>query len=73
VVLALSGFFIGVVVDEKQRLGAELQQTLRLAAAGEMAGALSHELHQPLTALLVRPGGSAVARCRVKAASGCAM
>ena len=52
VVLALSGFFIGVVVDEKQRLGAELQQTLRLAAAGEMAGALSHELHQPLTALL---------------------
>ncbi|MBP6708670.1 MAG: MASE1 domain-containing protein, partial [Candidatus Accumulibacter sp.] len=52
VVLALSGFFFGVVVDEKQRLGAELQQTLRLAAAGEMAGALSHELHQPLTALL---------------------
>jgi len=52
-VLALSGFFIGVVVDEKQRLGAELQQTLRLAAAGEMAGALSHELHQPLTALLM--------------------
>ena len=51
-VLALSGFFIGVVVDEKQRLGTELQQTLRLAAAGEMAGALSHELHQPLTALL---------------------
>lgn len=51
-VLALSGFFIGVVVDEKQRLTAELQQTLRLAAAGEMAGALSHELHQPLTALL---------------------
>jgi len=51
-VLALSGFFIGVVVDEKQRLNAELQQTLRLAAAGEMAGALSHELHQPLTALL---------------------
>ena len=34
-VLALSGFFIGVVVDEKQRLGAELQQTLRLAAAGD--------------------------------------
>lgn len=52
VVLALSGFFIGVVVDEKQRVSVELQQTLRLAAAGEMAGALSHELHQPLTALL---------------------
>lgn len=52
VVLALSGFFIGIVVDEKQRVSVELQQTLRLAAAGEMAGALSHELHQPLTALL---------------------
>lgn len=52
VVLALSGFLIGVVVDEKQRLSDDLQQTLRLAAAGEMAGALSHELHQPLTALL---------------------
>lgn len=52
VVLALSGFLIGVVVDEKQRLSTDLQQTLRLAAAGEMAGALSHELHQPLTALL---------------------
>ncbi len=46
VVLALSGFFIGIVVDEKQRVSVELQQTLRLAAAGEMAGALSHELHQ---------------------------
>lgn len=52
VVLALSGFLIGVVVDEKQRLDSELRQTLRLAAAGEMAGALAHELHQPLTALL---------------------
>ena len=51
VVLALFGFFVGVVVDEKQRLSEELRQTLRLAAAGEMAGALAHELNQPLTAL----------------------
>ncbi len=51
VVLVMSGFFIGVVVDEKQRVSAELRQTLRLAAAGEMAGALAHELNQPLTAL----------------------
>lgn len=51
VVLVLLGFFVGVVVDEKQRLSAELRQTLRLAAAGEMAGALAHELNQPLTAL----------------------
>ena len=50
-VLAVFGFFIGVVVDEKQRVSAELRQTLRLAAAGEMAGALAHELNQPLTAL----------------------
>ena len=50
-VLALVGFFIGVVVDEQQRVSAELRQTLRLAAAGEMAGALAHELNQPLTAL----------------------
>lgn len=50
-VLCLFGFFIGVVVDEKQRVSAELRQTLRLAAAGEMAGALAHELNQPLTAL----------------------
>jgi signal transduction histidine kinase len=53
VVLALVGFFVGVVVDEQQRISAELRQTLRLAAAGEMAGALAHELNQPLTALSV--------------------
>lgn len=51
VVLVLAGFFIGVVVDERQRIGAELRHTLRLAAAGEMAGALAHELSQPITAL----------------------
>ncbi|MEF8707669.1 MAG: hypothetical protein V5B38_01760 [Candidatus Accumulibacter propinquus] len=73
-VLALSGFFIGVVVDEKQRLNAELQQTLRLAAAGEMAGALSHELHQPLTALLAyTPRRASNCSLPVKPASGCAM
>lgn len=50
-VITLFGFFIGIVVDEKQRVSQELKQTLRLAAAGEMAGALAHELNQPLTAL----------------------
>ena len=49
--LAFSGLFLGVVIDEKERIGAELRQTLRLAAAGEMAAALTHELNQPLTAL----------------------
>ena len=50
-VLGFIGLFIGVVIDERQRVSAELRQTLHLAAAGEMAGALAHELNQPLTAL----------------------
>lgn len=49
--IALVGFFVGVATDEQRRLGSELRQSLRLAAAGEMAGALAHELNQPLTAL----------------------
>ena len=49
--LGLVGFFIGVVIDELRLLNQELHQSLRLAAAGEMAGALAHELNQPLTAL----------------------
>ena len=52
-VLALVGFFIGIVVDERRQVAEELKQTLRLAAAGEMAGALAHELNQPMTALAV--------------------
>ncbi|MES2261590.1 MAG: ATP-binding protein [Pseudomonadota bacterium] len=49
--LALVGFFIGTVVDERRQVADELRQTLRLAAAGEMAAALAHELNQPMTAL----------------------
>ena len=51
VVLVLVGFLVGVFIDEQRRLGAELRQSLRLAAAGEMAAALAHELNQPLTAM----------------------
>ena len=51
VVLVLVGFLVGVVIDEQIRTGAELRQSLRLAAAGDMAGALAHELNQPLTAM----------------------
>ena len=54
--MALVGFFVGVVVDEKRRTGTELRHSLRLAAAGEMAGALAHELQQPLTALRAYAG-----------------
>ena len=49
--MALIGFFIGAIVDEQRRTSEELRHSLRLAAAGEMAGALAHELNQPLTAL----------------------
>lgn len=66
--LAGVGFVIGIAVDEQRRAVAELHQSLRLAAAGEMAAALAHELNQPLTALaaygeasellIAREGGS---------------
>jgi len=49
--LAIAGFFIAVVVDERQEISESLQRTLKLAAAGEMAAAIAHELNQPLTAL----------------------
>jgi C4-dicarboxylate-specific signal transduction histidine kinase len=38
-------------VDERERAAEGLRQSLRLAAAGEMAGAIAHEVNQPLTAL----------------------
>lgn len=50
-VLALAGFFVGVVVDEQRLAVEKLKQTLHMAAAGEMAAALAHELNQPMTAL----------------------
>ena len=49
--LAMVGFFIGVLVDEQRQTAEGLKQSLRLAAAGEMAAALAHELNQPMTAL----------------------
>jgi signal transduction histidine kinase len=49
--LSITGFFLGVTVDERARAAAELRQSLKLAAAAEMAAALAHELNQPLAAL----------------------
>jgi signal transduction histidine kinase len=49
--LSITGFFLGVMVDERERAAAELRQSLKLAAAAEMAAALAHELNQPLAAL----------------------
>ena len=50
--LAITALVLGVVVDERRRVQQRLQQSMRLAAAGEMAAALAHELNQPLTALV---------------------
>jgi len=40
-----------VMVDERERATEVLKRSLRLAAAGEMAGAIAHEINQPLAAL----------------------
>lgn len=47
----LTGLYLGMMVEERERAAESLRQTLRLAAAGEMAGAIAHEVNQPLTAL----------------------
>jgi signal transduction histidine kinase len=49
--LSLTGLFLGVMVDERERATEGLKASLRLAAAGEMAGAIAHEINQPLAAL----------------------
>ena len=56
--LAVTGLFLGAVVTERRHAGealeareAELQRSLRLAAAAETASALAHELNQPLSAI----------------------
>jgi len=49
--LVLAGLLIGASVDNLRRTSTDLRRTLRLAAAGEMAGALAHELNQPLAAI----------------------
>ena len=49
--LSLTGLFLGVMVDERERATEGLKASLRLAAAGEMAGAIAHEINQPLAAM----------------------
>ena len=49
--LTLTGLYLGMMLDERERAAENLRQSLRLAAAGEMAGAIAHEVNQPLTAL----------------------
>lgn len=56
--LTITGLYLGLAVSSRreaeaklQRREAELNQALRLAAAGEMTSALAHELGQPLSAI----------------------
>lgn len=56
--LAITGLFLGLTVSARRaaeeklhRREGELNQAMRLAAAGEMAQAIAHELNQPLSAL----------------------
>ena len=50
-VLGSTGLLLGATVDEREEAGRTLRASLRLAAAGDMAAALAHELNQPLTAM----------------------
>ncbi len=49
--LTLTGLVLGIIVDERARAVEDFKRSLRLAAAGEMAGAIAHEINQPLAAL----------------------
>ncbi len=56
--LAITGLFLGMTVSARRaaeeklhQREAELNQAMRLAAAGEMTQAIAHELNQPLSAL----------------------
>ena len=56
--LAVTGLFLGVAISERRGVERilrekqfELDRSLRLAAASEMASALAHELNQPLSAI----------------------
>jgi len=49
--LTLTGLALGIIVDDRERVEKDLRRSLRLATAGEMAGAIAHEISQPLAAL----------------------
>ncbi|GAB1392207.1 hypothetical protein MASR1M60_03700 [Rhodocyclaceae bacterium] len=51
IALTIMGLFLGVTVDEREQAEQALLKSQKLAAAGQMAAALTHELGQPLTAL----------------------
>lgn len=49
--LCITGYSLGISVDERRHAVHRLTKSAWLSAAGEMATALAHELNQPLTAL----------------------
>jgi signal transduction histidine kinase len=49
--LSMTGLLIGTVVDERLNTQEKLKESLQLVAAGELAGSLAHELHQPMSAI----------------------
>jgi signal transduction histidine kinase len=49
--LAGTGLLLGAAVDEREAAANSLAASLRLAAAGDTAAAIAHELAQPLAAL----------------------
>jgi len=51
IALVITGLLLGVTSDEQRRASDDFRESLRLAAAGEMAAAIAHEINQPLTAL----------------------
>lgn len=49
--LAATGLLLGTIAEEREEAARKLRLSLRLAAAGDMAAALAHELNQPLAAM----------------------
>ena len=65
--VAITGLFLGLTVSERREIALqlrekqfELDRSLRLVGASELASALAHELNQPLSAI-----GSYVRACQV--------
>jgi two-component system sensor kinase FixL len=65
--VAVTGLFLGMTVSERREMSLqlrekqfELERSLRLAGASELASALAHELNQPLAAI-----GSYVRACQL--------
>lgn len=70
--VAVTGLFLGLTVSERRKIALqlrerqfELDRSLRLVGASELASALAHELNQPLSAI-----GSYVRACQLMVGDG---